>query len=123
MRKMSVLMGLIIVLASTLLAVPAQAADVRVYSDSRKSVVWFDDSNNRIVMCDLVNGDGDGASGIGYNNTTNSGSHAVHYNGCREMAYVGDGASYTMRACDWVYDPSLDRRRDSGCSFSHLGVG
>jgi gamma-glutamylcysteine synthetase len=86
------------VLAATLVAVPGVAnADTSMYSTSGRSHVWYDDSGNRVVVCDMVNNDG-----IGAYIYWSGGFEVIAYNGC-ETRRVDDGYYTTVQVWDWVH--------------------
>lgn len=92
-------LGLVAALTGALVAVPtvANAGDVSMYSTSGRSHVWYDDSGNRVVVCDMVNGDG-----IGAYIYWSGGFEVIAYNGC-ETHRVTDGYYTTVQVWDWVH--------------------
>jgi hypothetical protein len=91
-----------------LVAIPsaAQAADAKLFSSSGRSYAWFDDANNRVVICDMQANDNVGAwaevgYAIGYAPQWYK-SRTV-YNGCEVVEGVNDGANVSINLCDWVY--------------------
>ncbi|GAA4116499.1 hypothetical protein GCM10022415_13570 [Knoellia locipacati] len=96
------------------MAAPAQAADHYLYSASGKSYGWYDDPNNRIVMCDMVNGDGDGATASVQGGGWAWGGNLT-YNGCVADGGIADGVSVRMTVCDWVWSPAQQMRTTTGC--------
>ena len=79
-------------------ASPAHAADFTIYSTTYKSSLYYNDSNNTLRLCDVVDGDGDGATF--YSSTTIG---AVVYNGCTWIQNVPDNVQMKVEVCDWVY--------------------
>lgn len=96
------------------MAAPAQAADRTLFSASGKSYGWYDDSTNRIVICDMVSGDGDAANASIQGGGWAWGGNIV-YNGCVSEGGVADNVSVRMTVCDWVWSSAQQMRTTTGC--------
>ncbi|WP_461050718.1 hypothetical protein [Terrabacter koreensis] len=96
------------------MAAPANAADHTLFSASGKAYGWYDDSNNRIVICDMASGDGDGANASIQGGGWAWGGNIV-YNGCVSEGGIADGVSVRMTVCDWVWSPAMQMRTTTGC--------
>ena len=100
--------------AAMTMAVPAHAADRTLFSASGKAYGWYDDANNRLVICDMTSGDGDGANASIQGGGRAWGGNIV-YNGCVSEGGVADGVSVRMTVCDWVWSQAQQMRTTTGC--------
>lgn len=101
------------------MAAPAQAASHTLFSASGKSYGWYDDPNNRIVICDMVSGDGDAANASIQGGGWVWGGHIV-YNGCESQGGVADGVNVRMTVCDWVWSATQQMRTHRGCRDAYF---
>ncbi|MGA9746883.1 MAG: hypothetical protein WBQ50_05455 [Nocardioides sp.] len=90
-----------------MVAAPAHAADFTIYSKTWESSVYYNDPNNTLRLCDVVNGDGDGA-----HISTSLGHWTWVYNGCTWIQNIPDGVQMQVEVCDWVYMYSNRNRWD-----------
>jgi hypothetical protein len=97
-RKRPALAAAAASLLMVVVASPAHAADFTAYSTTWKSSVYYNDSNNTLRLCDVVDGDGDGA------HIDTSLGHWTHvYNGCTWLQNIPDGVQMRVDVCDWIY--------------------
>lgn len=96
------------------MAAPAQAADHTLFSASGNAYGWYDDSTDRIVMCDMVSGDGDGANASLQGGGRAWGGYNA-FNGCESEGGVTDGVSVVMTVCDRTWSAAMQMRTLTGC--------
>ncbi|KRF34688.1 hypothetical protein [Nocardioides sp. Soil805] len=96
-RKRPALAAVAASLLMLTIAAPAHAADFTIYSTSYRSSVYYNDSNNTLRLCDVVDRDGDGA----YLDTS-LGHGAIVYNGCTWVQNIPDGVQMRVGVCDWM---------------------
>ncbi|MFC4615897.1 hypothetical protein ACFO3K_14315 [Cellulomonas algicola] len=104
-RKRSAVAAAAVALVMVGVAAPAQAADFTVYSTTYKSSVYYNDGNNTLRLCDVVDRDGDGA-----HISTSLGHWTYVYNGCTWIQNVPDNVRMTVDVCDWIYMSSNRNR-------------
>ena len=101
--------------AAVTMAAPPQAADPTRLSSGGMSYAWYDDSTDRLVVCDMVSNDGAGATAWLYGSGTSWWGGRTAYNGCESTGGIPDGQTMRVKVCDFVWVPAYQQRVHSGC--------